>query len=213
MGSAAIRRENPRVRPWATDPPRVPWVPMPPANPPMPFEDAHWTALLHREMPPLYRAVSRSVGGDRELAEDAVQETWLRAIQSWSERGVPEDAGAWLRTVARNLLRNHFRDQGTRAAARADLARDGHDTLTDDRTRDDADRAAHLQAQLARLPPDQSELLQERYLEEVGTEELCRRHGTTARGIEGRLRRARAALARQMNGHPTTPPTSHRSDD
>ena len=39
---------------------------------------------LHRELvPELFRCVSRRVGADRTLAEDLVQETWLRALETW----------------------------------------------------------------------------------------------------------------------------------
>ena len=38
-----------------------------------------------------------------DLAEEAVQETMLRALQSWPYQGVPENAAAWLFRVAHNV--------------------------------------------------------------------------------------------------------------
>lgn len=38
-----------------------------------------------------------------QLAEDVVQEALLRALQTWSYRGVPENPAAWLTQVAKNL--------------------------------------------------------------------------------------------------------------
>src|SRR5262245_31229048 len=58
---------------------------------------------------PLYRYVSRRVGGDHGLAEDLVQETWMRALDAWPARGVPDEPLAWLTRVARNVLVSHFR--------------------------------------------------------------------------------------------------------
>ena len=58
---------------------------------------------------PLYAFVSRRVGGDRSLAEDIVQDAWLRAVDNWPRRGTPENPRAWLIRVARNLLVSHFR--------------------------------------------------------------------------------------------------------
>src|SRR5436305_1032016 len=46
---------------------------------------------------------------DRDLAEDIVQETWLRAVKSWRADGVPERPMAWLTAVASRLLSNYFR--------------------------------------------------------------------------------------------------------
>jgi RNA polymerase sigma-70 factor, ECF subfamily len=38
-----------------------------------------------------------------ELAEDVVQETFVRAMRQWSARGIPAIPGAWLGRVAKNL--------------------------------------------------------------------------------------------------------------
>ena len=58
---------------------------------------------------PLYAYVSRRVGGDRSLAEDLVQDTWMRALDAWPRNGVPDEPLAWLLRVARNTLISHFR--------------------------------------------------------------------------------------------------------
>ena len=39
----------------------------------------------------LYGYVSRRCGGQRELAEDVTQETWLRAVRDWRRNGVPDN--------------------------------------------------------------------------------------------------------------------------
>src|SRR5688500_2368227 len=62
-------------------------------------------------MDDLYEFVSRRCDGDRELAEDVTQETWLRAVKSWSVDGVPDVPIAWLKTVASRLLINLRRRQ------------------------------------------------------------------------------------------------------
>ena len=58
---------------------------------------------------PLYGYVSRRVGGDVSLAEDLVQETWMRALDTWPARGMPDEPLAWLITVARNTMVSYFR--------------------------------------------------------------------------------------------------------
>ena len=58
---------------------------------------------------PLYAYISRRVGGDSGLAEDLAQETWMRALDAWPARGVPDEPLAWLIRVARNALVSHFR--------------------------------------------------------------------------------------------------------
>ncbi|MCC7375115.1 MAG: hypothetical protein IT581_10720 [Verrucomicrobiales bacterium] len=44
-----------------------------------------------------------------QLAEDVVQEALLRALQTWSYRGVPDRPAAWLMHVAKNLAVNALR--------------------------------------------------------------------------------------------------------
>src|SRR5690349_11044468 len=57
----------------------------------------------------LYAYASRRCGGQRELAEDVTQETWLRAVREWPSSGLPDNPLGWLTTVARNLILNHYR--------------------------------------------------------------------------------------------------------
>ena len=38
-----------------------------------------------------------------DLAEETVQETMIRALQSWPYHGIPENPAAWLFRAARNL--------------------------------------------------------------------------------------------------------------
>ena len=46
---------------------------------------------------------------DRQLGEDVVQETYMRAVRDWRLHGFPESPLAWLKTVARNLLITYHR--------------------------------------------------------------------------------------------------------
>jgi len=57
----------------------------------------------------LYAYAARHSGGDRTLAEDVTQETWLRAVREWRRSGPPEKPLAWLIAVAHNLLASYYR--------------------------------------------------------------------------------------------------------
>src|SRR6185436_1245281 len=57
----------------------------------------------------LYGYASRRCGGQRELAEDVTQETWLRAVRDWRRKGPPDNPLGWLTTVARNLILDPLR--------------------------------------------------------------------------------------------------------
>ncbi|MEM9383361.1 MAG: sigma-70 family RNA polymerase sigma factor [Planctomycetota bacterium] len=162
------------------------------------MDETTWIELFHAHMPPLYRAVSRRVGARRALAEDVTQEAWLRALRAWRRDGVPRDPDAWLLTVASNLLRNHFR----RPEHRTDVELDGRAACGDAESAEGeaaAARSAEIQRALARLRPDQAELLAERHLDGQPLARIASRRGVSERAVEGRLRRARAALARHVD--------------
>jgi RNA polymerase sigma-70 factor, ECF subfamily len=42
--------------------------------------------------------------GDFDVAEDALQEAYARALTAWARSGVPSRPGAWLHTVARRVV-------------------------------------------------------------------------------------------------------------
>jgi RNA polymerase sigma-70 factor (ECF subfamily) len=58
--------------------------------------------------------------GDREVAADCVQEAFLRAYPRWRRVSRYEDPVGWIRHVAVNKMRDHFRkvERGKRAVGR-----------------------------------------------------------------------------------------------
>ena len=64
--------------------------------------------------------------GDIDLAEEAVQEAFIAAVQNWSSAGLPPNPGGWITTTARNRLidrlrRDSLRDVRSREATPARL--------------------------------------------------------------------------------------------
>jgi RNA polymerase sigma-70 factor (ECF subfamily) len=47
--------------------------------------------------------------GDFDLAEEAVQDAWLAAVEHWPRDGVPRNPGAWITTTARNKAIDRLR--------------------------------------------------------------------------------------------------------
>jgi RNA polymerase sigma-70 factor, ECF subfamily len=47
--------------------------------------------------------------GDFDLAEEAVQDAWLVAVERWPAEGVPRNPGAWITTTARNRAIDRIR--------------------------------------------------------------------------------------------------------
>jgi RNA polymerase sigma-70 factor (ECF subfamily) len=86
-------------------------------------------------------ALTRATG-DIEVAEDALQDAFVAAIDAWPAGGLPRSPAAWLTTVAMNRARSGWRHAGVAAHARAVIASradvappiDGDD-IPDDRLR------------------------------------------------------------------------------
>ncbi|HEX5823545.1 MAG TPA: RNA polymerase sigma factor [Candidatus Limnocylindrales bacterium] len=47
--------------------------------------------------------------GDFDLAEEAVQDAFITALETWPTRGVPDNPGAWITTTARNRAIDRLR--------------------------------------------------------------------------------------------------------
>ena len=62
--------------------------------------------------------------GDFDLAEEAVQEAFISALETWPDRGVPRNPGAWITTTARNRAIDRIRRQSRLAEKTESLARD-----------------------------------------------------------------------------------------
>ena len=49
------------------------------------------------------------VTGDFDLAEEAVQDAFISALETWPARGIPANPGAWITTTARNRAIDRLR--------------------------------------------------------------------------------------------------------
>ena len=172
-------------------------------------EPETWIRVFRTTLPELYAFVAKRVGGERALAEDVTQETWLRAVKAWRRSGPPSEPIAWLKTTARHLVLNHFRDARRRPIADVsiDAADPGRwiDAASSGEVRDGAagcdgaaDSAALLQHGLARLRDADARLIEAFHLDGRTTRELAEANGTSERAIEGRLHRARGRLKRLL---------------
>jgi RNA polymerase sigma-70 factor (ECF subfamily) len=162
-----------------------------------PATEARLLEIYWETVKALYGYASRRCGGDRELAEDVCQEAWLRAVREWRVKGIPEIPIAWLTTVARNLIVDQLRRAeavplDSVSAAEVLTAVDGDDVS------DSTAIVSALTNALARLPKAEAELLESFHFERNKMSQLATSYGVSERAIEGRLRRARERLRREL---------------
>jgi RNA polymerase sigma-70 factor (ECF subfamily) len=173
---------------------------------PSTITEAQIVAIYRETVDALYGYASRKCGGERQLAEDVTQEAWLRAVREWRRSGLPDRPLAWLTTVTRNLLFNHFRRHEPvpldAVPAEAVIA-----ALEADDAIDSSEVAALVHVALARLPAHEARLIEEFHFGQCRVARLAEQYGTSERAIEGRLRRARERLRRELetDGSSTLP--------
>jgi RNA polymerase sigma-70 factor (ECF subfamily) len=72
-------------------------------------------AVFREEWPRAVAILARVLGGDLQLAEDAVQDACAVAIERWARAGLPASPGAWIVTAARNRAIDRIRREQTLA--------------------------------------------------------------------------------------------------
>jgi len=166
-------------------------------------EVAAFDALYDRHATRLHRILCR-LGASRESAEDILQETWLRLAAN--ARALPDDTdvGAWLYTVARNLLRDGTRNERRRAVLTPPPPAPSPPEAEEARRAARAD-VQRLEAALASLPEASREILVLVGVEGMSPAEAGALLGLTAETTRQRLHRARAQLAEALDGRSERP--------
>src|SRR5687768_14320292 len=86
------------------------------------LEPGTYCLVFRREAAQLVATLTRFLGVEHlALAEDAVQETLIKALHAWSFRGVPDNPRAWLMRVARNQALDSIRRERALAGKYAAL--------------------------------------------------------------------------------------------
>ena len=163
------------------------------------------TALVERHYHPLVGYLYRLNGGDRELAEDLVQDTFFQVLRAIRQYRYPRPFKAWLYAIATNLARNHHKRAETRRSFPVDgRALAGLAKESDEQAIADADEARRAAAMLAALPNHQREVIVLRYYEELALDEIAAvlriPVGTVKSRLSLGLRRLRALMEQQDAG-------------
>ncbi len=154
-------------------------------------DELAWKILYDEAFPGLYRYVLWRCGGLRDPADEVVQETWLTAVRRL--RSFDPAAGsfaAWLRGIAANLLRNHFRREYRRARRTQPLDVEPAAASENER-REQAERVALA---LGALPEHYESVLRAKYLEGQSVVAIAAARDESPKAVESLLTRARQAF-------------------
>jgi RNA polymerase sigma-70 factor (ECF subfamily) len=142
---------------------------------------------FRRYFGPMVRSLAVAAG-DRGVAEDCVQDAFMRAFVRWSRVARLDDPVGWIRHVAVNRMRDHFRklERGGRAYARL-------------RTRESFVSGApeepnELASLLARLPEQQRVAAALFYVEDLSVGEVADAMDLSEGAVKYHLHAARSTL-------------------
>jgi RNA polymerase sigma-70 factor, ECF subfamily len=135
--------------------------------------------------------------GDFDLAEEAVQDAFLVALEVWPSRGLPRNPAAWITTTARNKaidrLRRARRLEDKVAELEALVPRFEEDEVDDSTIPDDRLRLIFTCCHPA-LAPEARVALTLRTLGGLSTPEIARAFLTTEPAMQQRLVRAKRKI-------------------
>lgn len=169
---------------------------------------ARMEAVFDRCSRSLYRYVLVRVGGDAHLADDVLQQLWCQACDR-ARHVPPAEMEFWLRAVAKNLIRTHWRRMGRRppharlpdASAASSLASRLVERELPLEELSGREVREHLLLAITALDSADQELIVEHYFHGLSHTELGARRGLSERAVEGRLYRARQRLREQLARH------------
>lgn len=139
--------------------------------------------------------------GNRELAEDLFQDTWMRVLQRGSQYNGTARFDTWLFTIARNLLIDVRRKRSVQSldelCATGDDERPVEFAAAGPSPFDlyqNHQNGQHLAAAMLKLDPLHREVLVLRFHEELSLEEISRVTSAPLSTVKSRLYRGLAAL-------------------
>lgn len=158
--------------------------------------------LVERHYDALVGYAYRLTYGDRALAEDLVQETFLRVLRGISTYAYPRPFKPWLYAIATNIARNHY--------ASADQRRthsDDPDSLPAEAQPEETisaqDEERTVIAALASLPDFQREVIVLAYYQSLTLAEIADALHVPLGTVKSRLSNGLARLREKMNAYET----------
>ncbi|GAA4557314.1 sigma-70 family RNA polymerase sigma factor [Pseudonocardia xishanensis] len=138
--------------------------------------------------------------GDRTLAEDLTQETFLRALRrigSVSYQG--RDIGAWFVTIARNLIFDHVKSSRYRLeSTTADMVEHSPTTHGPEQQVIENATNSELLKAIDKLNPDQQDCIRMRFLQGLSVAETAQRMNRAEGAVKALQHRAVRRLAQLM---------------
>ena len=143
--------------------------------------------------------------GSRHVAEDLAAEVWIRALRNIGRvQFMGRDFGAWLTTIARNIVNDHFKSGRVRLSTPVEDMHTWDLPAVDD---PEAETVAAVQRSsaerliteaMAQLTPEQKRVIELRFYDGLSTVETAAAMGKQVGAVKAAQTRACASLRRQL---------------
>jgi RNA polymerase sigma-70 factor (ECF subfamily) len=156
---------------------------------------------MYREYGHLVYAVAHRALGQHDLAEEATQQTFVRAWQAADRFDIDRDPAPWLATIAkRSAIDIHRREARRPASALADVSDDDHAVVDLPTELDSLDAVWHVRRAIDALPPDEATIVRLQHLDGMTQTEIAEKLGIALGTVKSRSHRAHHKLA-ELLGH------------
>ena len=160
----------------------------------VPFESdgTSFALLVEQHQDKLYNFIYRYTQ-NRQDAEDLTQDTFVKAFRNFHRYDSKYPFGAWLFTIGRRTVYNHYRGQKNRQTE--ELSFDVVETAATPDQEAECDDQKHALWEVAKkLKKEYQEVLVLKYIEDLSVEEISKVLGKTKTNVKIRLFRARNQL-------------------
>lgn len=151
--------------------------------------EQQWLKIYRETVHPLYGYMAKRTGGNQELSEDIVQESYLRALDHWKRKPLPDSPAAWLKRVARNILIDYLRQN--KRDIKVDLE---NKPGAGDKAPQDQIKSLEMFLAISSLGRKKAKIIEAYYYDGKSVREIADEMGVSERAVEGQLRRARQSL-------------------
>ena len=172
--------------------------------------DPEAVRVVYRAYGSLVYGVAFRVLGDRDLCEEATQQTFLRAWQAAAGFDASRELGPWLATIARRVAIDLYRREAIRAAGPLDSVAADDPALADQASTDAVLDVWEVRRAVAALPAEQREVVRLQHFDGLAHEEIAGRLGVPLGTVKSRSHRAHRRLALELghlrDGNPSPTP-------
>ena len=153
-----------------------------------------WVACCTRR----FLGTARRLSGGDALAEEVLQESWIRVLTHACEYRGGSPACSWVGMIVANCAKDYRLREGRERIATPAFAEGGDPTLNPEVRAQERELLALLHAVVDELPAKFREVYEMRYLERLSTSETASRLGISKSAAGTRLGRAVRMVKKQL---------------